>query len=417
MDIKLFLTEEDRRLLAGIPRPLLHWYRENARALPWRLDRDPYHVWLSEIMLQQTRVEAVKNYYLRFIGALPDIGALATAPEETVLKLWEGLGYYRRARNLHQAARVIVRDMDGMFPSTYEGILSLPGIGEYTAGAVASICYGLPKPAVDGNVLRLMARILDSDLSINGPVFKKQINHALEEALQDIAQVSGAASARGPDIAIEAIIAGGSSLVGDFNQSLIEAGALLCLPKGTLRCAICPVRDVCRGLRTGRAEDLPVRDKKKARRVERRTVFILYHNPGESPGGDCFGNTARERLALRRRGEEGLLAGMWELPNLEGWLDPGEAIAQTASWGVKPITLEQVLERTHIFTHVEWRMRAFVIRCGAVTAAEGTVNEAKTTYGLVWVDEAALEKAYPLPTAFRLFLPVLRGLGCGCNSL
>ncbi|MCL2166780.1 MAG: hypothetical protein FWH49_05775, partial [Clostridiales bacterium] len=170
------LCEEDWALLARFPGPFLSWFRENARDLPWRRDRAPYHVWISEIMLQQTRAEAVKGYYLRFLQALPDIRALAAAPEELVLKLWEGLGYYRRAQNLHKAARVIVDELDGVFPSAYGEIRDLPGIGDYTAGAIASICFGLPKPAVDGNVLRVTARILDSNAIVDEPAFRRQVS-------------------------------------------------------------------------------------------------------------------------------------------------------------------------------------------------------------------------------------------------
>ncbi|MCL2120871.1 MAG: A/G-specific adenine glycosylase [Clostridiales bacterium] len=368
------LGEEDRALLARFPGPFLSWFRENARDLPWRRDRTPYHVWLSEIMLQQTRAEAVKGYYLRFLQALPDIRALAAAPEELVLKLWEGLGYYRRAQNLHKAAKLIVDELGGVFPSAYEGIRDLPGVGAYTAGAIASICFGLPKPAVDGNVLRVTARILDSDAVADGPAFRRQVSGAWEAVMRDAAAYAG----------FEA---------GDFNQSLMEIGATLCLPKGVLRCGQCPAGASCRGRLSGRAELLPVRKGKRARRVEERTVFILLKSAGISQPEDI-------RLALCRRGDEGLLAGMWELPNVEGWLEPNEAIARAVAWGAVPAALEQVRERVHLFTHVEWRMRGYMIRC----ARDEGAPEGKPGKDLVWISRDEYRAAYPLPTAFRQFL-------------
>ena len=416
----LSVSEDDRRIVAGMPGPFLRWYRANARDLPWRRDREPYHVWLSEIMLQQTRVEAAKGYYRRFIEALPDIRALASADEETVLKLWEGLGYYRRALNLRKAARLIAVDMGGVFPSTYKEILALPGVGAYTAGAIASICFGLPKPAVDGNVLRVMARILDNDMSVDRPTFQKWISACLEEAM-----VAACANGATTGLAFDA---------GDFNQSLMEVGATLCLPKGMLKCSVCPARLFCRGMQSGRAELLPVRDVKKVRRVEERTVFILQYNAIDADGG----RQNVERLALARRGSDGLLAGMWELPNVAGWLRPDEAIAYAAALGATPIALEQSLDRSHVFSHVEWRMKGYVIRCSppelmetttcpsAVTEATDATDAAdatdttdatdadidtaaeadtdETSQGLIWTSVEERKTAYPLPSAFRVFL-------------
>ena len=368
------LCEEDWALLARFPGPFLSWFRENARDLPWRRDRAPYHVWISEIMLQQTRAEAVKGYYLRFLQALPDIRALAAAPEELVLKLWEGLGYYRRAQNLHKAARVIVDELDGVFPSAYGEIRDLPGIGDYTAGAIASICFGLPKPAVDGNVLRVTARILDSNAIVDEPAFRRQVSNAWEAVMRAAAASAG----------FEA---------GDFNQSLMEIGATLCLPKGVLRCGQCPAGAFCRGRQSGRAELLPVRKVKRARRIEERTVFLLLKDMGIS-------RKEIVRFALCRRSDEGLLAGMWELPNVAGWLEPNEAIARAAAWGARPAALEQMRERVHVFTHVEWRMRGYIIRC----EREEEASEGKSDKELVWVSREEYRAAYPLPTAFRVFI-------------
>ena len=385
------LSDEDVRLLAGLPRPFLHWYGEAARDLQWRRDRDPYRVWLSEIMLQQTRVEAVRGHFLRFIQVLPNIQALAEASQETVFKLWEGLGYYRRARNLHSAAQRIMREREGIFPSAYQEILTLPGVGEYTAGAIASICFDAHKPAVDGNVLRLMARMLDSEAPIDSSVFRRQVTAALEGVLGSYVEPGAA---------------------GVFNQSLIEAGAVVCLPKGALRCGACPAVRFCKGVASGRAEALPVRRVKKPRRIEEWTVLILWHGgggynlAGDSTGGmpAAPGAGASEaRLALRRRGEHGLLSGMWELPNTQGWLSPHEALLFAASLGAAPVAIEQVLDREHIFTHVLWRMRGYVIRCAPIKKQAGS-QPAGIDHALQWANAAQREAAYPLPSAFRQFL-------------
>ena len=478
---KQILKEADISLLGGMPEVFLQWFSSNARDLPWRRVKDPYRVWLSEIMLQQTRVEAVKGYYHRFVETLPNLHALAEASEEVVFKLWEGLGYYRRARHLHQAARGIVRDRGGIFPSTYDGILALPGVGAYTAGAIASICFGEPKPAVDGNVLRVVARIMNSEAPIDQPHFKRELSQALEDIMRQSfrhlgdgdargaggsngdaqgaggrngdARAVGSSDARGAVSSNgDARAAGGSDaqgagsggmLLGDdpgsFNQSLMEVGATICLPKGMPKCALCPARLFCRGHLSGRAEQLPVRTVKKARRVERKTVFILWKGAlGQGEGGT-------PRLALRRRGALGLLAGLWELPNVEGWLGADEAITQAVAWGAKPQALEQVLERRHIFTHVEWHMRGYVIHCSedgssvrqeaglplggrgelgfgygdaAGTVPDDAERDAADAAGrpardgilppgqaMIWASEEERKQAFPLPSAFRIFLP------------
>ncbi|MEL7623644.1 MAG: A/G-specific adenine glycosylase [Clostridiales bacterium] len=373
------LNQEDMALLAGLPGLFLEWYRTKARNLPWRQNRQPYGVWLSEIMLQQTRVEAVKGFYQRFLEALPDIEALAAASEEQVFKLWEGLGYYRRARNLHRAAQIVVSEHQGVFPADYEGILALPGIGEYTAGAVASICFGIAKPAVDGNVLRVMARLLDSDEAIDQPAFKKKVGQGLEAVM---AGSPGDAALDSLSISFDP---------GDFNQSLMEIGAMICLPKGMPKCGQCPARQLCRGYASGRAELLPVRQVKKPRRIEERTVFILQRG---------------EEIALCRRCDQGLLAGLWELPNVAGRLSPDQAMAQAAAWGLCPVALEKSLERTHVFSHVEWRMTGYFIGCAA--GGEGTALQKEelqeTAKELEWTSARQRQLAHPLPAAFSLFL-------------
>ncbi|MBP3319199.1 MAG: A/G-specific adenine glycosylase, partial [Ruminiclostridium sp.] len=261
--------------LSNLPIPLLAWYRDNARDLPWRRDPDPYRVWVSEIMLQQTRVAAVLGYFQRFMEAFPTVRDLAEAPEDQLMKLWQGLGYYSRARNLQKAARQIMTDFDGVFPTDYKSIRSLAGVGDYTASALASICFGQPTPAVDGNLLRVAARILADDTDITTAKGKKHFTEAL-------AQVIPLAEP------------------GKFNQAMMDLGATVCLPNGAPLCDKCPAADFCQARIQGRTGELPVRPAKKPRKVEERKVFFLFH------GG---------KVALRRRPAKGLLAGLWEYPN------------------------------------------------------------------------------------------------------
>lgn len=338
--------------LARLPAVLLPWYVENARDLPWRADQEPYHVWLSEIMLQQTRVEAVRGYYQRFLAELPTIAALAAAEEGRLLKLWEGLGYYNRARNLQRAAQIIMADYGGIFPGQYERVRALPGIGDYTAGAICSICFNLPVAAVDGNVLRCLSRLEEIDQPMDSPQMK-----------------------RAAALALSAIYPAGHC--GDFTQSLMELGATICLPGSRPRCEACPARDFCRGHASGRANELPLLTPKRPRKVEERTVLLLEHEG---------------RLALCRRPSRGLLAGLWQFPNLAGALSPQEALAAAEGWGLSPIAPEQALHRTHIFTHLEWKLTAYRIRCGRACAA------------FTWAGPEELSGVYALPTAFRQFL-------------
>ena len=238
--------------LRQLPIPLLVWYRENARTLPWRSDPTPYHVWVSEIMLQQTRVAAVLDYYRRFLEAAPDVSTLAALPQDRLMKLWQGLGYYSRARNLQKAAKQVTEDHGGVFPNTYESIRALAGVGDYTAGAISSIAFGLPVPAVDGNVLRVCARITGDSGDIAAPATKKRA----AAALADIVPLDAP---------------------GDFNQALMELGATVCLPNGAPLCAKCPASDFCRAFQEGRTGELPVKPARKARRVEERTVYLFFY--------------------------------------------------------------------------------------------------------------------------------------------
>lgn len=341
------MTESERLSLCAPP--LAAWYAGAARDLPWRRTRDPYRVWVSEIMLQQTRVEAVRGYYARFLAAFPTAAALARAPEEQVLKLWEGLGYYSRARALHAAAAQIAAHG---FPADHDGLLALPGVGPYTAAAVGSICFSLPTPAVDGNVLRLCSRLLCDSRPVGGADVRRDYTRWLTPAYEQ----------HDPGL---------------LTQSLMELGATVCGPNGPPGCGRCPLAALCLARAAGRAEALPVRAAKKARRAEQKTVFLLR---------------CGDRLAVCRRPKTGLLASLWELPNVPGLLAPQEAAAQAEAWGVKPVSLLEQTARRHIFTHIEWELRGFSFSCACESAR------------FTWADAAALRGRVALPTAFRQFL-------------
>jgi len=339
---------------AKLPNLLIPWFAQNARTLPWREDKDPYHIWLSEIMLQQTRVEAVKGYYRRFLEVLPDIKALAEAPEDLLLKLWEGLGYYSRVRNLQKAAKVIIEEHGGVFPSEYKSILALPGIGEYTAGAIGSICFEIPEPAVDGNVLRIVSRITETYSDVLAPSTKKNVADALRSVYPS------------------------GELAYTFNQSMMELGATVCVPNGAPKCEICPVKQICMAHKNNSWDLLPQKEPKKKRKIEEKTVFVLR---------------CHEKTAVQKRPDSGLLAGLWQYPNVEGRLDVQAALNQAMTWQVKPVSVEKELHDKHIFTHVEWHMVCYYIACDAE-------NDTFT-----WVEDAALSKEIALPTAFKKFSP------------
>lgn len=338
-------------LLSQIPKPLLSWYNQNARMLPWRENTDPYRVWVSEIMLQQTRVVAVIPYFLRFMEQLPTVEALANAPKEQLLKLWEGLGYYSRARNLQKAAKVICTEYGGVFPERYEDILSLPGIGPYTAGAIASISFGQPAPAVDGNVLRVVSRLLEWDADLTGTAEKKQ--------------VSGLLAAVYPE-----------EQCGAFTQALMELGAVICIPGTSPKCESCPLQHICSAFGSGTQDAFPVTAPKKPRKTEDKTIFLLH---------------CKDKIALHRRPPDGLLGGLWEFPNTEGHLDTGAAEAWLMARGISVHTLAEGTPKKHIFTHIEWHMDCYTAECS---------NE---NSDFIWVTERKLLEEISLPTAFRKF--------------
>ena len=307
-------------LYSQLPDALLPWYDAHHRELPWREDKDPYHIWVSEIMLQQTRVEAVKGYYARFLQVLPDVKSLAECEDDLLHKLWEGLGYYNRVRNMKKAALQIMTDHNGRFPTDHAQVLALPGIGAYTAGAICSIAFNQPTPAVDGNVLRVISRITDDATPIDLPTYKNTVQQNLAEIYPERA--------------------------GDFTQALMDLGATVCLPNGEPLCADCPARAFCAACAQNRQKELPVRISKTRRRTEEKTVFLLLKN-GEA--------------ALRQRPNTGLLAGLWEYPHAEGTLDEATAAAQLSQWGVTPLRWVKRLQFHHIFTHIRWEMTGYVV--------------------------------------------------------
>ena len=348
---------DKQSVIAQLPGALLSWYDAGHRDLPWRKDKDPYHIWVSEIMLQQTRVEAVKGYYARFLDALPTVSALAACDDELLHKLWEGLGYYSRVRNLKKAAQQIMTQHSGTFSQEYTKILALSGIGEYTAGAICSIAFNQPIPAVDGNVLRVFARVTDGDTAIDLPAYKKSVKQQLSQIYPDRA--------------------------GDFTQALMELGATVCGPNRQPDCENCPCRGFCLSHRRGTAENLPIKSPKKQRKIQEITVFILC----------CDG-----RFALQKRPDKGLLAGLWQFPNVPGRPDTQALLEKVEEFGVIPKEIALQVERKHIFTHVEWDMRGVYLEtadCGG---------------DFTWLTAEQIDAKIPLPTAFRLFWKGADGL-------
>lgn len=341
--------------LVQIKEPLVEWYRKQKRDLPWRHDVSAYKVWVSEIMLQQTRVEAVKPFYERFLNAFPDMEALANAKEDQLLKMWEGLGYYNRVRNMQKAARQVMIDHKGSFPKTYQDIRRLTGIGNYTAGAIASFAFGIPKPAVDGNVLRVISRLTAS----YDDIMKASVRERVEKELEDIIPADAAS---------------------DFNQGLIEIGAIVCVPNGEPKCEECPLAHLCKAYEKGIALELPVKSKIKARKIEKKTVFIFQDG---------------EYVAIRKRPSKGLLAGLYELPNMEGYMTEEEAIAYSKRIGLAPLRIQKIGEGKHIFSHVEWHMMGYRVRVDEL--------ECSCTEEMLFVHPEEIQAEYPIPAAFETY--------------
>ncbi|MBR5267282.1 MAG: A/G-specific adenine glycosylase [Lachnospiraceae bacterium] len=345
----------DKERLAFAYGPLLSWYREHKRDLPWRKNKDAYRIWISEIMLQQTRVEAVKPYFFRFMEHFPTVEALASAPDDELMKCWEGLGYYSRARNLKKAAGVIVEQYGGSLPNSHEKLLDLPGIGSYTAGAIASIAYEIPAPAVDGNVLRVLSRVCGSRDDILKQSTKKKMEGLVSEVIQE-------------------------GEAGDFNQALIEIGAIVCVPNGAPLCDSCPFYTVCAAREEDLIGEIPVKTPKKKRKIEEKTVLILQYG---------------ERIAIRKRGEEGLLASLYEFISVPGKLG-SEELSELFD---EPITPEKLPEAKHIFSHVEWHMNGYRI---PITKIPSRLSGDRPE-DFILAEFEELKDRYPIPNAFAAY--------------
>jgi A/G-specific adenine glycosylase len=333
---------------------LIKWYDKNARVLPWRNHPTPYEVMLSEIMLQQTRVDTVKSYYVNFLEVVPTIFDLAKLPDEQLYKLWQGLGYYSRAKNLKKAAMIIVDEYAGVVPSNKEDLLKLPGIGDYSSGSIASIAYGKKYSAVDGNVLRVIARITSNQGDIASPNVKREIQQLVEEILP-------------------------MDRVGDFNQSLMELGATICLPNGAPKCEECPLNSICLAKEKGLIDSIPLKTKKKARTIEKKTVFMIE---------------TKNSICLSQRSETGLLFNLWELPNTFGYLNLNEVKKYLENNQITEYEVNQLEPSRHIFSHIEWDMIGYRVR----------LNEQKPIENMVWASEIELKSRYSVPTAFQKFV-------------
>lgn len=343
-------TFAPERLLAS-REALLLWYEENKRDLPWRKTRDAYRIWISEIMLQQTRAAAVIPYYFRFMEHFPSVLALASKDEEELLKCWEGLGYYSRARNLKRTAVILAEHYGGKLPASYRELLALPGIGSYTAGAIASIAYDLPVPAVDGNVLRVLSRVTGSRDDILKASTKKKM-----EDLASVLLIKGEA--------------------GTVNQALIETGAVVCIPNGQPICAECPFFSVCAAREKGLIGQIPVKAPKKKRKIEEKTVLLLRY---------------KDKIAIRKRKEDGLLASLYEFVCLPGRLTK-EMAEEMAGMDAAVIDAG---EAKHIFSHVEWHMCGYLIELSEIPG-----KLPKDVFFAEW-DE--LKNRYPIPNAFSAY--------------
>lgn len=345
--------------LLEIPEILLKWYDKHKRILPWREEPTPYRVWVSEIMLQQTRVEAAKPYFERFMEALPDIPALAGADEETLLKLWEGLGYYNRARNLQKAAVRIMEEYGGQMPGEYEELLKLEGIGSYTAGAISSIAYGKVRPAVDGNVLRVAARLRKDIRLISDAKVKKELEQEILCIMPE-------------------------ERPGDFNQAMMEIGACVCIPGGTPRCGECPLERICAAHREGCEANYPKKAPPKPRKIEEKTVLVI-RDAG--------------RAAIRRRADRGLLAGMYEFPSLQGFHTAEEVKAYLAGEGIQVLRIQPLGEAKHIFTHREWHMKGYMVRVDELAPG----NPGEDIQDWIYIEPGQARDRYPIPAAFGAY--------------
>jgi A/G-specific adenine glycosylase len=333
---------------------LLNWYDEHARTLPWRDFPTPYRVWISEIMLQQTRVDTVKPYFKKFTQEVPTIEALANIAEDDLLKLWQGLGYYSRGLNLKKAAQLILEKFQGEVPKNIHDLKQLPGIGDYSAGAIASIAYGERASAVDGNVLRVMARITSNTGDILDPKVKKMIKETVEVLLPE-------------------------NRVGDFNQGLMELGATVCIPNGKPHCSNCPLANLCEAYQTGTVEIIPLKTPKKKRKIEKKTIFLLGFE---------------DQIGIQRRKSEGLLPNLWEFPNEESHLTLQECEKHLKKWNMSIQEILPLPKSKHIFTHIEWDMIGYQV----------FLSSKGEELGITWTTPFDIKEKYAIPTAFKTYL-------------
>lgn len=327
---------------------LLNWYDHSKRVLPWRDQPNPYHVWLSEIMLQQTRVEAVLPYFFRFIDKIPSIQILSQTDDDVLNKLWEGLGYYSRIRNMKKASIIIVKEYNGSLPRTYDQLIQLPGIGPYTAGAILSIAFNQPYTAVDGNVLRVFARITASKEDIKSPEVKQEIKRLVTDLLPH-------------------------DRVGDFNQALMEIGALICLPNGKPYCLSCPLSSYCQAYQQDLTEQIPMKQKKAQRKEIDLTILLFKYD---------------DRYSVEKRPEKGLLAGLYQIPNVEGHLT--EVDLRNRYPFIK--TISYLGEAKHIFTHLEWNMIGYELQ----------LNSPLKEYDFLTMKD--IKNRIAIPNAFQYYL-------------
>ena len=333
-----------------ITEKLISWYQENKRDLPWRHTKNPYFIWISEIMLQQTRVEAVKVYYERFIKELPTLEDLANVKEDKLLKLWEGLGYYSRVRNMQKTAKILIKKGFKNLPNTKEELLSLPGIGAYTAGAILSIAFDIPTPAIDGNVYRVLGRVYKIEDSIS----KNSTNKIYEEKINKLLPKDQASS---------------------FTQSFMDLGSEICTPKSP-KCSECPLRLECKAYKENKMENYPVKDKKIEQKIEERIVFLFV---------------CKNKVAIRQRENKGLLASLYEFPNTLDLSSVKEIENTLIDKSISFLSVTEIGEAKHIFSHKIWYMKGYVIEL------KKPLNE------FLWVTKGELKNKYSIPSAFSYF--------------
>lgn len=334
-----------------IVKPLIKWFQKEKRDLPWRKTNDSYQIWISEIMLQQTRVEAVKEYYKQFLKVVPTLQDLAAIEEDQLLKLWEGLGYYSRARNLQKCAKYLFLQGKKELPRDYEELKKLPGIGPYAAASIGSIAYQLKTPAIDGNVLRVMTRIYEDDRDIMNKKVRDDYFFKLSKIMPENTR--------------------------DFTEGLMELGALICLPNGNPLCDSCPLSFLCKSFKNKTMLNYPVKKKLEKRKIEEKTILILeYH----------------DKIAIQKRPNKGLLASLYEFYSLEEKYSINQLKKYLKQIKIDYVNIELLKETKHIFSHLEWHMVGYYIHCASVPENS-----------FIWVTKEELETKYSLPTAISIY--------------